>query len=69
MKTYDFILEGSEATLENAIKSAQGLDWQEIEKTENNELPFLDYKDTVNGIEIWYVYAGDFYLFSDVNDG
>lgn len=68
MLTYDYILEGSGATEENAIAAANGMDWQAIEKTDNKELPFLDYKGEYNGIEIWYCYAGDIYIFTDSED-
>lgn len=68
MRTFDYILEGSEATLDNAIAAAKGLDWQEIETTENDSLPYLEFKEEHNGVEIWYCYAGDIYLFTDIND-
>jgi len=68
MKTYDFILQGSEATFKNAKNHARGQDWQSIEQTENNSLPYLEYKDTINGIDIWYCYGADIYLFTNEND-
>ena len=68
MNIYNHILEGHAATLENAILHAQHLDWQSIDKTDNNSLPYMEYKDTYNGIEIWYNYGSDIYLFTDVND-
>ncbi len=63
-KFFDFILQGSEATEENAYSAARGLDWQEIEVTEAN-YPFLNYVDTVNGVGIWYNYGSDDYYFTD----
>lgn len=68
MTTYDFILQGSEATEENAKDFAQDLDWNEVSKTENNGLPYLDYIETLNGVDIWYDYKGGYYIFSDEND-
>jgi len=68
MITYDFILSGSEATLENAIEHAKHQDWQSIEKIDNKSLPYLDFKEEINGIEIWYGYASDMYFFTDIED-
>jgi len=65
MRTYDHILQGSEATLENAIEHAKHLDWQDIEQTEQNNLPYLCFKDEHNGIEIWECYGTGSYIFSD----
>lgn len=63
MKTYDIILQGSEATLENSIDLCHGLDWSEIEISEQN-LPNKTYQDTVNGIEIYYDHKADYYFFA-----
>jgi len=68
MTTYDFILQDSEATLENAIDHANGQDWQSIDKTDNDNLPYLDYKGTFNGVEVWYDYKGDYFIFTDESD-
>jgi hypothetical protein len=64
MKIFNFILEGYEADLKKAEEQARGQNWQEMETTENDSLPYLDYKNEINGIEIWYCYAGDFYIFT-----
>lgn len=64
MKVYNHILEGHEATLENAQDHARGLDWQSIETTENDSLPYLSYKDTINGVEIWECYGTGCYIFT-----
>lgn len=61
---FDYILQGSEATEENAIQAAQGLDWQEIERHEGN-YPHLRYVDTVNGVGIYYNMGSDNYYFTD----
>ena len=61
---FNHVLDGHEATEENAYNAARGLDWQEIETTEG-DYPYLDYIDTVNGVGIWYNYGHDAYYFSD----
>ena len=61
---FDYILQGSEATEENAMDVARGLDWQEIETKEAN-YPNLSYVDTVNGVGIYYNYGTDDYYFTD----
>ena len=61
---YDFLLQGSEATEENAIDCANGLDWSEIE-TYEADYPYLTYVDTINGIDIWYNYGHDAYYFTE----
>lgn len=63
-KFFDYILQGSDATEENAIDAARGLDWQEIE-AEEADYPHLQYVDTVNGVGIWYNYGSDNYYFTD----
>ena len=66
MKTYDHILQGEEATEENAILHAQGLDWQEIECKEENPCPdwHYDHCNTVNGIDIYYNRKANYYFFA-----
>lgn len=56
MKTYETILQGSEAVESFAIDFAQGYDFSgdEIE----------EYIDTVNGVEIYYNQTADYYFFS-----
>jgi hypothetical protein len=61
---FDYILQGSEATEENAMDAARGLNWQEIETKEAN-YPNLRYVDTVNGVGIHYNYGTDDYYFTD----
>jgi hypothetical protein len=68
MLIYNYTLQGHEATLENAQNAARGLDWQEIEKTKNDSLPYLRFIETINGIEIWECYGTASYLFTDVED-
>lgn len=63
-KFFDFIIQGYEATEENAYSAARGLDWQEIEIHEAN-YPNLQYVGTLNGVGIWYNYGSDDYYFTD----
>jgi len=64
MMFFDYILQGEDATEDNAIQAAQGLDWQEIEVHEGN-YPYLDYIDTVNGVGIYHNYGHNAYYFTD----
>ncbi|MFT6841802.1 MAG: hypothetical protein ACI8Q1_000239 [Parvicella sp.] len=63
MKVFDSICQGSDATEEIAREFASGFDFSESETSELNS-PFKSYIDTVNGIEIYYDYAADYYFFS-----
>ena len=64
MKIYNHILQGHEATLENAQDHARGVDWMEVE-THEQESKYLhsNYVDTINGIDIYYDYGADYYYF------
>ena len=64
-KFFDYILENASET--EAIETAQGLDWMEVE-TEENTYPYLRYVDTVNGVGIWYNSGCDSYYFTDESD-
>ena len=63
MITYSTILQGSEATEENALNFAQCFDFSEDE-TEDTINLHRTYIDTVNGIEIYYQYGADYYFFA-----
>lgn len=65
MKIYDHILQGSDATLENAIERAKGMDWQSMETTEQDKPTNADYKASANGVDVYYDLACDTYLFVD----
>jgi len=65
MKIYDIILQGSEATEQNAIDLCNGLDWSEVEVYEDRMYEYSSYFDTVNGIDIYYDYGADYYYFVD----
>lgn len=62
---FDFILQGDEATEENAIFCAQdGSIFMECETSSQN-IGYADYIDTVNGVGIYYDYGADYYFFTD----
>ena len=63
MKTYSTILQGSEATEENARNFALGFDFTEDE-IEDISIIFNTYVDTLNGIDIYYDYGADYYFFA-----
>jgi len=63
-KFFNYILQGHEATEENAYDAARGLDWSGIE-TQEGDYPYLQYVDTVNGVGIYYNYGSDDYYFTD----
>jgi len=63
MKTFSTILQGSEATEENAYNFAQGYDFSEDE-TEEATIFNTSYIDTISGIMIYYNYVADYYFFS-----
>lgn len=63
-KYFNYILQGSDATEENAIQAAQDLDWSEIETSEGN-YSYLNYVDTINGVGIYYNMGDDSYYFTD----
>lgn len=65
-KKYDYILQGSEATEENAYDATNCLVWSEVEVLEiENMFPHSRYIDTINGIEIFYNYGADYYFFCE----
>ena len=66
MKTYSVILQGSDATEENARNFALGFDFSESELEEYNGKD-NSYVDTINGIDIYYQYGADYYFFTDAN--
>ena len=70
MLIYDFILQGDEATEENAMCATTGIDWQEIETSEiNRPYTHSKYIDSNNGIDVYYDYGADYYYFVDVTEG
>lgn len=62
MKTFNVILEGY--TEEQAREYAMGLDWQEVETSEQ-DVKYKNYVDTVNSVGIWYDFSADYYFFTD----
>lgn len=63
--TFDHVLQGEAASLENAIDTAQGLDWSEIETSEFTPTYHCDYCESINGVGIWYDSCADYYFFED----
>ena len=66
MKIYSHILQGHEATKQNALDHAIGFDFGSCE-TEILRPNFqnLDFVDRANGIDIFYDIAADYYFFAD----
>ena len=61
---FNYILQGHEATQKQAFEVAQGLDFSEVETNEQS-YPYLNYIDTINGVEIYYNYGCDSYYFAE----
>ena len=68
MMIYDAILEGDEATEENALDYARGMVWDEVEVSEQ-EIKYSKFVDTVDGIDVYYDYGADYYFFADAIQG
>ena len=64
---FDGILEGYEATEENALDYARGMAWCEVEISEC-DITYGRYIDTVAGIEVYYDYGADYYFFCPVDE-
>ena len=65
MITYSTILQGHEATEENARDLARGFDFSQSETEEyNRNLMYDDYIDTINGVDIYYNTRADYYFFA-----
>jgi len=65
MLVYDAILQEN-YTEQEAIEWAQGYDFSESEATDQR-IAHSRYIETVNGVEVFYDYAGDYYFFVDGN--
>ena len=63
-RTFDWCLEGEEATEANARQLAQSDLLGESEIT-IQDIGHGQYVDTVRGVGIWYDYAADYYFFTD----
>ena len=66
-KSYDFILQGDEATEETARNCALSLVWEEIGETYQS-IRYAEYIDTVNAIAIYYDYGADYYFFINATE-
>jgi len=66
MKIFDHILDGHEATLQNAQNHARGLDWMEVEVMEQDKPAHSGFMiEEINGVGIYYDYGADYYFFTD----
>lgn len=61
---YNTSLQGHEATEECARDYARGMVWSEIETT-TQTIKYLHFIDSINGIDIYYCYGTDSYLFAE----
>ena len=65
MKTFNTILQGSEAVEAFAIDFARGFDFSQDDVQDYNTTYYNDqYVDTVQGIEVYYNRTADYYFFS-----
>ena len=58
------ILQGDEATEENARDYARQIDWSECQP-EWQSIGHANHIDTIDGIGIYHDYAADYYFFTD----
>lgn len=66
MKVYEHILQGHEATEQNAKDHAQNFDFSEDEKQEHKfNFQHHTFIDTVGSINIYYNHTADYYFFTD----
>ena len=65
--TFDAILQGWEATESNARDMALSMVWGEVE-TVPQSIGYANHIDTINGVGVYYDYAGDYYFFTDETD-
>lgn len=63
MLYYSHILSGHEATEDNAKEHAKHFDFTQDE-TREEDLKYMNYIDTIKGIEIYYCYGADVYMFA-----
>ena len=61
--TYDAILEGHQATEENAIDYARDMVWSEVEISPEQTIACVEHIATIDGTEVYYDYCGDYYFF------
>ena len=66
-KFFEHTLTGDEATEENAMEHARGMDWMEVESSKQT-IAYLDFVDNVNGVDVWHCYGDGSYYFSDATD-
>ena len=64
-KLYDIIIEGCKCLdIFEVYECAHGFDWQDIGYEIVDHLPYYhQYKDHINGLDIYYDYGADYYFF------
>ena len=67
MKIYDHILQGNDATEENAREHAQGYDFSQDEEPQEHPYQFQHHTfiEEVNNINIYYNSTADYYFFTE----
>lgn len=66
MKLFDYTLDGSLHSVDDAIRAIHGLDWQEIEITEQSKPRHSKLIHSDFGISVYYDYGADYYFFEDI---
>ena len=66
MKIYNHILQGHEATLENAIDHALHFDFSQCETEKRDKYEHSTLTESIGGVDIYYDYAADYYYFVEV---
>jgi len=67
MRTYfDAILQ-NDATEDEAIEYASGFDWSEC-GTQDEDLRYIDHITTVNGVDVYYCFGANHYLFGPASE-
>ena len=67
MKIYDFILQGDDATHDNAYRAVFDMPWSEIEQTEQDKPTHSRFVDSFERITTWYDYAAHYFFFTDAD--
>lgn len=65
MLSFDFILQGSDATEKNALDAATHMDWAAVEVIHQPlKATHVHYIDTVKGVDVYYNWVADYYFFT-----
>lgn len=67
MKIHDHILQGHEATKDNARNHAQGYDFSQDEEPQEHSFNWQHHRyiETVGAIDIYYNSTADYYFFAE----